>query len=149
MKTTCALLLAAAALAAHAQEDPLKSAACGAALADLQAARGGAAGPPGTLRDAAARACLGSAVVPTRPARVLQAPVAVPPPQIDVPPQPPTLRPLAPPPPPVVIQRPPVPAICDANGCWANDGTHLQQVPPSLLGPAGLCSQQGGVVYCP
>ncbi len=154
MKIACALsLLFALAMPLRAQDaDPLKSPACGAALAALQAARA----HPGTgsdsvaaLRGAAASACLGSAVVPTRPARVLQAPVVVPPPQVEVPVQAAPLPPPVLPPPPVVIQRAPVPATCDAGGCWTNDGTHLRHVPPSLAGPSGLCTQQGGLVYCP
>jgi hypothetical protein len=52
-------------------------------------------------------------------------------------------------PPPVAIQRPPAPALCDAGGCWTNDGTHLQQLPPGQIGPRGLCTQQGGLLYCP
>jgi hypothetical protein len=136
-----------------AAQDPLKSTACGTALAQLQAARAqqADASTVESLRAAAANTCLGTATPPTRPRRVLQAPIVVPPPQIDVPAQAAPLQiPLpVPPPPPVAIQRPPSPALCDAGGCWSNDGTHLQQVPPTLIGPRGLCSQQGGVVYCP
>lgn len=153
MKIALALPLALALLApAGAQQaDPLKSDACGAALAQLDAARR-AGGPPAAvqdLRSAAAGACLGSSAVPIRPSRVLQAPIVVPPPQIDVPP------PVAPlpapvlPPPPVAIQRPAVPAVCDAGGCWTSDGTHLRALPPGLAGPNGLCGVQGGMVYCP
>ena len=73
------------------------------------------------------------------------------PPQIELPqvvaPQRPPV--LLPPPPPVAIQRLPLPGQCDAGGCWSNDGTHLRHVPPSLAGPSGLCTQQGGLVYCP
>lgn len=154
MKIALALSLALAVLApAGAQTgDPLKSDACGAALAQLEAARKSTAAAPAAvqdLRSAAAAACLGSSAVPTRPSRVLQAPIVVPPPQIDLP------APLAPlpapalPPPPVAIQRPPVPATCDAGGCWTNDGTHLRPLPPGLAGPNGLCVAQGGMVYCP
>jgi hypothetical protein len=49
----------------------------------------------------------------------------------------------------VAIQRAPLPATCDPGGCWTNDGTHLRHVPPSLAGPGGLCTQQGGLVFCP
>lgn len=147
----CAWLLLAAALPLHAQQDPLKSPACGAALANLQAARAG----PGdasrveALRAQAANTCLGMPSPPTRPSRVLQAPIVVPPPRIEAPPiAAPSLPPLLPPPPPVAVEHLPVPATCDGNGCWVNDGTHMQQVPPSLLGPNGLCSQQAGLVYC-
>jgi len=137
-----------------AQQDPLKSAACGEALASLQAARAqpAASGAVEALRSAAASTCLGSAMPPTRPGRVLQAPIVVPPPQIEVPVQ---VAPLnipapVPAPPPVAIQRAPAPALCDAGGCWSGDGTHLQHVPqPTLIGPRGLCTQQGGQVFCP
>ena len=154
MKIARALLpLLFVALPCAAQEDPLKSAACGAALSQLQAARqrGADTGTVESLRSAAANTCLGSGTPPTRPGRVLRPPITVPPPQIEVPAQ---VAPLqvpvpAPAPPPVAIQRPPAPALCDAGGCWSNDGTHLQQLPPSLIGPRGLCTQQGGLLYCP
>ncbi|MBC5783579.1 hypothetical protein H8N03_11540 [Ramlibacter sp. USB13] len=148
----CALLLLAAAQPVRAQEDPLKSPACGAALASLQAARsqGEAAARVETLRSAAASTCLGSGTVPTRLSRVVQAPVVVPPPQVEVTPTaPPSLPAPTPLPPPVAIERLPLPSTCDATGCWTNDGTHLRHVPPNLMGPGGLCSQLGGMVYCP
>lgn len=145
------LLFLALAPTAPAQHDPLKSAACGAALASLQAARssGAPAAAVEDLRSAAAGSCLGSTVVPGRPSRVLQTPVVVPPPQIQAAPRP--VPPFAPvlPPPPVAIERAPLPATCDAGGCWTNDGTHLRHVPPSLAGPRGLCIQQGGQLACP
>jgi hypothetical protein len=144
------LLLAALPCAAQ-PEDPLKSAACGAALADLQAARQAqaAGGTVEALRSAAAVTCLGTATPPTRPGRVLQAPIVVPPPQVEVPARAAPLPAPVLPPPPVAVQRPPGPVLCDAGGCWAGDGTHLQHLPPSLIGPRGLCTQQGGLVYCP
>ena len=145
----CALLLAAACARGQA-DDPLKSPACGAAVARLDAARTAheSAATVSALRSAAASTCLGSGALPQRPSRVARAPIAVPPPRIDVPPiaQPPT---MAPPPAPVAIDRLPAPAACDPGGCWSNDGSHLQYVPPSLAGPRGLCMQQGGQVYCP
>lgn len=159
MKIACALLvLAAASLPLRAQEsaqesDPLKSPACGAALARLQAARAAdstSAEAVEAVRSAAATACLGSGSPPSRPGRVLQAPVAIPPTQIELPqhvapfPAPTAL------PPPVAIDRPAAPALCDAAGCWADDGTHLRQVPPtSLFGPRGLCTQRAGQLFCP
>ena len=151
MKIAPALLLALAVAApALAQEDPLKSAACGSALAQLQAARaGGSASEIEVRRSAAAGACLGSATLPTRPSRIALPPVVVPPPQIDLPQHAAPLPGPTLPPPPVAIQRPPSPALCDAGGCWSNDGTHLRHVPPSLAGPSGLCTQQGGLVHCP
>ena len=53
------------------------------------------------------------------------------------------------PPPPVAIGRPPRVTHCDAAGCWADDGRGLRHVGPNLAGPNGLCTQQGGLVYCP
>lgn len=148
MRTALALTLLLACTPLAAQDDPLKSPACGTALARLQAARAaGGAEAVEASRSAAAAACLGSGTVPSRPSRVLQPPVTVPPPRIDLPraaaPLPaPTL-----PPPPVAIGRPAAPATCDAGGCWTEGGTHLRHVPPPLTAPH--CSRQGGTVSCP
>ena len=144
-----AALLCAACLGAQAQAgDPLKSTACGEALAALQAARGSPALQP--LRQRAAQACLGSTNEARRAPRTLRPPIAVPPPVIVPPAQPPALLAApVPPPPPVVVGRPPRLTHCDAGGCWADDGTGLRQVGPGLAGPAGLCTLQGGLVYCP
>ena len=152
MKTACALLLLIALGCGHAQGgDPLKSDACGVALAQLQSSRtsGAAAATVESQRAAAARVCLGTAVLPTRPSRIAQPPIVVPPPQTEVAPQAATLPPIAMPPPPVAIDRPLAPAVCDAGGCWVNDGTHLRQVQPSVVGPRGPCTTAGGAVYCP
>ncbi|HET8747239.1 MAG TPA: hypothetical protein VFM98_16695 [Ramlibacter sp.] len=153
MKIARALLPLLLALPCAAQQDPLKSAACGSALSQLQAARQQRADAASVeaLRSAAASTCLGVGAPPSRPGRVLQAPIAVPPPQIEVPAQAPpvTVTPLVTPLPPVAIQRPPSPALCDAGGCWSSDGSHLQFVPPTRIGPPGLCTVQGAVVYCP
>lgn len=145
------LLLGAAAPLAAQADDPLKSPACGAALANLQSARtsGAAAASVEALRSAAAAACLGSATVPARPPRVTQAPVVVPPPQIEGPQRVAPLPAPVLPPPPVAIERAPLPATCDAGGCWVGGDTHLRHVPPNLAGPRGLCTQQGGLVSCP
>jgi hypothetical protein len=145
-------LVATAPAFASAQEDPLKSPACGEAVARLQAARADgdrAATAVESLRAAAAQACLGSRTPPKRPSRVLRAPVVVPPPQLEVPARVAPLPPLAPLPPPVAIERTPQPSLCDAGGCWSSDGSHLQLVPPGLPGPRGPCIAQGAVVYCP
>jgi hypothetical protein len=152
MHVASAFFLACVAAGAAAQAgDPLKSPACAQAIESLQSARNASAsaGTVEGLRSAAADTCLGSAALPQRPSRVAQPPVAVPPPQIDLPVR---VAPAAPPalaPPPVAIGRPPAPALCDASGCWANDGTHLRQVAPSLMGPGGLCTQQGALIACP
>ncbi|MBK6007677.1 hypothetical protein JJB11_16375 [Ramlibacter ginsenosidimutans] len=145
------LLLAATAHARAQPADPLKSPACGAALAQLQAARDKHAAPAHVeaLRSAAATTCLGQPDPPARPARSVQAPVAVPPPRIAPPSQPVPIAAPTPPPPPVAIDRPASPAVCDGGGCWVDDGTHLRRVPPDLRGPGGLCSNLGGQLYCP
>jgi hypothetical protein len=152
MKIPCALVLLAAFAAAGAQQaDPLKSDACGAALSQLQAARSAGAPPQRVeaLRSEAAGTCLGSRMEPTRPSRVARPPIVVPPPVIEVPGQAALPAAPSPPPPPVAIDRGPAPALCDANGCWINDGTHLRQVQPALPGPRGPCSAVGALVYCP
>ena len=145
------LLIAAAGPARSQDDDPLKSPACGAAIAQLQAARGqhAAAARVEALRSAAATACLGQPDAPARPARSVQAPVSVPPPQLAPPSQPVPIGVPAPPAPPITIERPASPAVCDAGGCWVDDGTHLRRVPPDLRGPTGLCSNVGGQLYCP
>ena len=152
MRLLPVLLLALAPAWALAQAgDPLKSPACGDALAALQAARsdGGEAAVQ-SLRASAARTCLGGTGTPgSRPARALQAPIAIPPPIITPAPLLVPMAQPAPPAPPVAIDRPATATHCDIGGCWANDGQHLRQVGPNLAGPNSLCSQQGGVVYCP
>ncbi len=152
LRAALATLGAACCFHAFAQDgDPLKSTACANALSQLQAAR--SSNTQGsqleTLRAAAASTCLGSASLPQRPPRVAQPPVAVPPPQIVVPERVAPLPAPTAPPPPVAIERHPTPLLCDAGGCWSNSGTHLRQIGPNLAGPNGLCTQQGGLVYCP
>lgn len=145
-------LLACVACAAHAQAgDPLKSPQCGAALADLQAARDAHAAPAQVerLRAQGANVCLGSSALPRRPARIAQAPIAVPPPRIDLPSRAAIPAAPSPPPPPVAVPHGPVPAQCDPGGCWIDDGSHLRYLPPALTTPAGPCLRQGALVYCP
>ena len=144
-------LLLAAGFACAQEGDPLKSPACGAALANLQAARANQAPPDRIehLRSEAASTCLGTAHPARNTARTLQAPLTVPPPQIDVPVARPSLPAPVAPPPPVAIDRPATPAHCDPGGCWTSDGSHLQLTPPNFVGPRGPCTQQGGLVYCP
>ncbi len=147
---TC-LALAGPPLACAQELDPLKSPACGQALQALQTARTSAsAADPATaeeLRASAARICLGQPQPPLRPSRSAQPPVvaapissflAAPGRGLPVPPEPP-----------LVLPRPMLPSLCDANGCWTNDGTHLRQVAPGALGPQGACVTRAGAVYCP
>jgi hypothetical protein len=145
------VLLFAAGFARAQEGDPLKSPACGAALASLQAARADKAAPEHIehLRSEAASICLGTAHPARNTARTWQGPISVPPPQIDVPVARPGLPAPVAPTPPVAIDRPSTPANCDPGGCWTNNGSHLQLLPPNLMGPRGLCTQQGGQVYCP
>lgn len=152
LKTACALLLLlAAGTIARAQDDPLKSPACAAALSSLQEARQARADAKRVeaLRAEAASTCLGKSAAPARPGRVVQAPVAVPPPQIEPAPRAAPLPALPAPPPPVTVTRPPTPLTCDGGGCWVDDGTHLRQLPPNLAGPRGQCTAHAGMVYCP
>lgn len=152
MRILPALLLALLPACALAQDaDPLKSPACGEALAALQQARSARAGNVEALRERAASTCLGSSALPQRPSRVAQQPMVVPPPII-TPPDTTTSHAApvpAPPRPPVAIQRPPMPAHCDGGGCWTDNGQGLQHLPPNLAGPNGTCIPHGGLVYCP
>jgi hypothetical protein len=149
------LLLTSAAMAwAQAAGDPLKSSACGEAIAALEAAREAARRDPAlvsteALRQRATQLCLGGGDSPTRPARAMQAPIAVPPPVI-APPGPPAAARIPPTPlPPVDIGRAPTITSCDLNGCWASDGSRLNRVGPQLHGPSGPCTVQSGLAYCP
>jgi hypothetical protein len=147
--------------------DPLKSPACEQALQRLQRQEAQAASAPQArttdelrplrpdvrmqaLRREAARVCLGSRLdvqQPPPPQRqflppIGVAPVAPPAPVLGAP------QPL----PPVAIPRGAVPTVitsCDPTGCWASDGTRLNRMGPSLLGPRGLCTVQGNLLQCP
>lgn len=154
-----AAVLAGWAMAAGAQDDdPLQSPACRRALEVLDAqqrerpATEGAASAPASrarlqvLRREASVACLGTA--PDRaPQRArLQTPIEVAPPA----PAPAARRPATAAPPAVPrVAAPAVITSCDANGCWASDGSRLQRMGPDLVGPRGVCSVQGAVLNCP
>lgn len=135
---------------AQAPGDPLKSDACGRALADLQAARAGASGrTPGqveALRRDATQACLGGNGDARRPAPTAQAPLAVPPPTVALPRSVPPREGTPPAPP---IERPAVITSCDAGGCWDSNGKRLNRAGPVLIGPAGVCVTTGPQVQCP
>jgi hypothetical protein len=144
------VLLAALLATASLQADPLKSAACDAALMRLDAARSHASATVEARRQEAARVCLGlasQAPVPTRSNRWAQPPVTVPPPVIEPPARPPAAA-AAQPPPPVRIERPPVLTSCDLTGCWTSEGTRLQRVGPGLMGPQRPCVAQAGLAFC-
>ena len=157
------LFLSLATFAAFAQRgDPLLAPECTNALKALAAtedlviaSRPGSAPIPGPLpapllerRKAAARACLGTEdATPPAGARI-QWPTPAPSPA----------RPAAPAArapndhaAPAPIRQAPLVTItgCDALGCWASDGTRLQQQGPNLLGPRGFCFRQGPFLTCP
>jgi hypothetical protein len=151
-RAVAAFLLPACATFAGAQHgtDPLKSAACGEALAALQAAReGGTPGSVETLRQQATQTCLGGGDAPARPSRAMQGPIAVPPPVIAPPGPAAAARVPQPLPPAVDVGRPPVITSCDLNGCWTSDGARLNRVGPQLNSPSGPCTVQGSLAYCP
>jgi hypothetical protein len=103
------------------------------------------------LKRTAARTCLGSnTALSPAPQHVGQQPISVAP--VPVPQRPSGTRLPAhtSSPPPQVSVRPLISITsCDALGCWASDGSHLQRVGPNLLGPKGFCSAQVSVLNCP
>jgi hypothetical protein len=177
--TTLSRLLVVAGLlalsSAAAQQDPLKSPACRAAVDALRASEAEArtarfAESPtdrARQRDAmarlqaarkqAAQACLRGSGDPPPPAAVAPPPIAVPP--VDVTPS--ARRPLplpsapaasAPPaaaPPPLRPQPPPIVTSCDTGGCWTSDGKWLPRAGQTLIGPRGPCTVQGVLLNCP
>jgi hypothetical protein len=146
-----ALAFALACPAALSQEpDPLKSPECGQALAELQAARAQRTqdtAPVEQARKRAARLCLGLTEQAQPSGRVEQPPLRVPSPVI-TPAQRPAL-PAAPAIAPPEIRRPPVITSCDPGGCWDSYGTRLNRAGPNLIGPRGVCTQQGVILNCP
>ena len=152
MKRWMAFAALACAQAAAQDGDPLKSPACGEALAALSAARAAREAPAQIepLRARAAKTCLGTPDPPQRPPRVVQPPVAIPPPVLEPPGVGSPRITIAPPPPPVVIPRPPQVTQCDAAGCWVDDGSsRLRHLPPHQISPRGPCTVVGSLVYCP
>lgn len=49
------------------------------------------------------------------------------------------------------VRQAPLPTLtgCDAQGCWASDGTRVQRLGPVLIGPRGHCTQTGPFLNCP
>jgi hypothetical protein len=159
MKTVAAfttLLLAATAVCAAAPAgDPLHTPECIKAqqaldAADAAASSASAVSPARSksLRSDVARVCLHSSLDAPRPQRQLQSPLSVPP--VALPSA--IARPATPPSPnPPAVAQQPLRSVtsCDATGCWANDGTRLQRMGPTLVGPRGVCQQTGAVLNCP
>jgi hypothetical protein len=165
------------ALAATVSGDPLHAPECERAIAALQAVEQSASAPLGqgarsitraasasqasgraapvvdprlaAARRDVARHCLAAREDPPRAGRLAEPPVAVPPvaggPVPQPPSTPPTTLPARVPP----IQAPVAITTCDSGGCWTSDGTRLQRLGPTLLGPRGACSVVGAVVHCP
>ena len=161
----------AAAAAPQAADDPLASTACRSALDALQAEEDALAAQhaprdtapanpklPAARRDAA-RACLAARADPSAPAatppagRLAQPPIVVAPVGIAGAHGAAMARAPAPSSAALVAPQPPRPqsiVSCDAGGCWANDGTHLDRFGPALsAGSRGLCTQQGALLTCP
>jgi hypothetical protein len=150
-------------------DDRLTSADCRRALGKLQALEAEAlAKPAGSARQAvvkeldaqrpdAARLCLGGTGKAPPPSARYSLPMMQPKtPPIAPLPAPAAPRPAVPLPQPMPPVSLPPPAdklrsvtSCDASGCWASDGTHLQRLGPDLIGPWGVCTLQGGVLRCP
>ena len=151
--------------------DPLESSECQRALAALDSQEAAVAETSGAsavasaddrrliaakltpARREAARACLARSLDPpsssplARPPPIATAPLLVPPASAPAP-----SRSTAGSPPPLPRPGPAEPyaiTSCDPGGCWANDGTRLNRVGPSLWGPRGVCTVQGSLVQCP
>ncbi len=136
------------------------SPACGAALAELERREQALLALPADARGAqrprvieqqrrAAMACLGGPPDAPPRAGLAAAPISA------APATAPVARPLpAPSASSAVVPAPPARppgtvGSCDALGCWASDGTRLQKIGPSLLGPGGLCTVTAGFLRCP
>jgi hypothetical protein len=163
------------ALAATASGDPLHAPECERALAALQAVEQSASAPLGqgarsitraasestgraapvvdprlaAARRDVARHCLAAREDPPRAGRLAEPPVVVPPVAGASVPQPPSTPPTTMPARIAPVQPPVAITTCDSGGCWTSDGTRLQRLGPTLLGPRGACSVVGAVVHCP
>jgi hypothetical protein len=166
--TAAGLAMAAASRAASAADDPLQTADCRSALADLQtqeiaadagsrsSAEAGASArptPSGELlaaRKRAARRCLASRADPAPPpGRLIQPPIVVAPLAAAPVAVPRSARKGSPLPAAPAAERPYAVTSCDPGGCWANDGSRLNRVGPNLWGSRGVCSLQGTLLQCP
>lgn len=143
--------------------DRLKSPECRTALESLTAQEEAAASAPAAgarsegpttaalarrlepYRLAAAKACLGGLPSTPPPSRHLAQP-AITVPSAGATPR---VTPPAPVPPPRAVTPTLTLTACDAAGCWASDGTRLTRQGIDLVGPRGLCRQQGTLLSCP
>ena len=154
------------------RRNPLDSPACRRAIAALDAQEAAAGSAPrasapldshgvplldpklAASRRRAAASCLARRADPPAEAFVRPAPIVVAPFTAGVQPAPgsravATAPPVVVPEPARPAQRPYAITSCDAGGCWANDGSRLNRVGPSLWGPRGVCTVQGTLLQCP
>ncbi|MBV9890157.1 MAG: hypothetical protein JO090_04630 [Rhizobacter sp.] len=169
---TVALVCSERAFAAAASGDPIQAPECQRALTALHSAEqsastllarrsaraaststGGSAGALDPRLAAArrdvARRCLEAREDPPRPGRLAAPPMVVPPVAGAGVPRPPATPPTTMPARVPTGQPPVAITSCDVGGCWTSEGTRLQRLGPTLLGPHGACSVVGAVVQCP
>jgi len=144
-------------------DDPLQSAGCRRAVAVLRASEAdaasaaAAAGPARSggnpdprlvaARRQAAVACLATRSDPA-PGRLAQPPIVVAPVGGAAPARPPAVPTPAAAMPSLPLPGPRFITSCDPGGCWADDGSRLDRVGPTLWGRGGACSVLGSVVTC-
>lgn len=133
------------------QSDPLNSAACKDARSELDAALGQASSGVrlARARARAAAACLGRSDGQAVRSGAPDPPQRISPTVIAEPPRPPALPVAVEPAPAIVVPRPTVITTCDPAGCWDSDGHRLNNMGPTLMGPRGVCTVQGGLANCP
>jgi hypothetical protein len=145
-------MLACSAWCSAADTDPLRSAECLGARAELDAALAAPAARENQrlqqARRAALQACLGSQPDARRRSGAPD-PVQVVVPTLRATPPAPLPPPVATPPAAVAIPRAAMITTCDPGGCWDSQGRRLNRVGPVLSGPDGPCHAQGGLVTCP
>ncbi len=144
--------------------NPIESAGCRHALGILQAQeavliasrRASEAGPAAArlsidgLRRNAARACLGGTGDPPLPKQIALPPISVSPIVVSRPAPPLPAPPVRATPPPRRVEPLVFVSACDADGCWASDGTRWIRSGAHLIGPRGMCSgTQGTPLNCP
>ncbi len=150
----CVLASACAVAPAQGNPDLMKTPECLAARQQLDQvlSKGGPRDRWEQVRQQAALKCLGVKAGPLPQGRFVPPPVAVEPIRLRLD----SALTMATPaatvtgsPPPLAIPRPPVLTTCDATGCWEANGGRYNRQGPVLLGPRGICTQQGGSLSCP
>ena len=147
----CAVILAYASAQAQGTTDLMRTPECLVARKQLEQVldTGGPRDRLDEVRQQAAQKCLGLKAAPLPENRFLPPPVSVEPIRLRSEPSLSMATPATPSLPPVAVPRPPVITICDAAGCWDAAGARYNQQGPLLLGPHGICTQQGGSMNCP